>query len=76
MYAGGTCPSNLLYEAQKPSALLRVGAAKREDMPLTPDWAFFFASIIAAIMLVFFLAVILSYIYNKSWDQDPGKQYI
>jgi hypothetical protein len=26
MYAGGSCPSNLLYEAQKPSALLRVGA--------------------------------------------------
>jgi hypothetical protein len=45
-------------------------------MPLTPDWAFFFASIIAAILLCFFLAVILSYIYNKSWDQDPGKQYI
>jgi hypothetical protein len=76
MYQGGSCPKDLLYEAQKPSALLRVGASKREDISLTPDWAFFFASIIAFIFLFFFLGVIVSYIVNKSWDQDPAKQFI
>ena len=76
MQAGSACPTNLIFEAKKPSALLRVGAAKRDDISLTPDWAFFFGSCGAAMFLFVFFAVIFSYIYNKNWDQDPNKARI
>lgn len=76
MAAGGACPTNLIYEAKRYSTLLRVGAALRQDVSLTPDWTFFLASCIGFFVLVLLAALTISYIYNKNWDQDPARKVV
>lgn len=75
MADGASCPTirsgsdqTVIFEAQMPSALLRIGASKKSDIALTPDWAFFFGAVIAAMLLLMFLVVIASIIYNKDWS--------
>jgi hypothetical protein len=76
MAGGGACPSGLVYEAKSSSTLLRVGASVSEDVALTPDWSLFLASCIGFLVLILMTAVIVSYVYNKNWDQDPSRKAV
>ena len=76
MAGGGACPSGLIYESKSSATLLRVGASVSEDVALTPDWSLFLASCIGFLVLLVMTAVIVSYVYNKNWDQDPARKAV
>lgn len=76
MGGGGACPAGLLYESKSSATLLRVGASVSDDLALTPDWTFFLASCIGFLLLMVTTAVIVSYVYNKNWDQDPARKAV
>lgn len=76
MGGGGACPSGLIYESKSSATLLRAGASVSDDLALTPDWTFFLASCIGFLVLIVMTAVIVSYVYNKNWDQDPARKAV
>jgi len=76
MAGGGACPAGLIYESKSSSTLLRVGASVSEDVALTPNWSLFLASCIGFLVLILVTAVIVSYVYNKNWDQDPSRKSV
>lgn len=76
MQAGGACPQSLMFEAKTAAALLQVGASRRSDVALTPDWTMFLAACIGFVVVVFLSVLTVSYIYNKNWDQDPARKAV
>ena len=76
MAAGGTCPPGLVFAPKTYATLLRVGAALRDDISLTPDWTFLLASCVGFLVLILLSALTISYVYNKNWDQDPARKAV
>jgi hypothetical protein len=71
MTSGSTCPTGFIHEAMNPSSLLKVGASMRGNLPLEPDWVLLGLCFGCTLFMFFFLALIVGYIYNKNWDQNP-----
>ena len=76
MAQGATCPPGLVFAPKSYATLLRVGAALRDDISLTPDWTFLLASCVGFLLLILLSALTVSYIYNKNWDQDPARKAV
>jgi hypothetical protein len=76
MKEGGSCPKDFIFESVSYKTLLRVGAALRNDISLTPDWTFFVVSCIGFLVLVLLSAMTVTYVFNRNWDQDPARKAI
>jgi len=66
MTAENKCPADSKFSPLTYASLLKVGAYQKEVL-LPPDWAFFFTTLIAFILLIVLAVLLVSWIARRDW---------
>jgi hypothetical protein len=68
MHEDHKCPADSKFSPMTYASLLKVGAYQN-DVLLPPDWAFFFITLIAFILLILLAVLLVSWIARRDWKQ-------
>jgi hypothetical protein len=68
MHEDHKCPADSKFSPMTYASLLKVGAYQN-DVLLPPDWAFFFITLIAFILLIVLAVLLVSWIARRDWKQ-------